>query len=164
MFLAYLDESGDSGIDGSPTRFFVLSCVLVHESAWLDSLDSLIALRRALRETYDIPTRPEIKARHFHNGRGPLRHLRWSQADRMELFRRVLCQVGDSLNFRVFGIAIDKVPARKRGWEARMAAWTFSSNSPIGQRMPPIAPPTSPLPPGSRKTSGGSSARPSCFR
>jgi hypothetical protein len=126
MFLAYLDESGDSGIDGSPTRFFVLSCVLVHESAWLDSLDSLIALRRALRETYDIPTRPEIKARHFHNGRGPLRHLRWSQADRMELFRRVLCQVGDSLNFRVFGIAIDKVPARKRGWEARMAAWTFA--------------------------------------
>jgi hypothetical protein len=44
----------------------------------------------------------------------------------MELFRRVLCQVGDSLNFRVFGIAIDKVPARKRGWEARMAAWTFA--------------------------------------
>jgi hypothetical protein len=35
MYLAYFDESGDSGLVGSPTKFFVLSCVLVHQDDWL---------------------------------------------------------------------------------------------------------------------------------
>jgi len=39
MYLAYLDESGDTGLVNSPTAYFVLSCVLVHESNWLESLN-----------------------------------------------------------------------------------------------------------------------------
>lgn len=126
MYLAYLDESGDSGLANSPTRFFVLSCVLVHESTWLNTLDSLISIRREFRDQHGISTRPEIKSRHFQNGRGPLRHLRWSKADRMNLFRQVLRQIGVGLPVKIFSIAVDKGPAQNRGWEARMAAWTFA--------------------------------------
>jgi hypothetical protein len=126
MYLAYLDESGDSGLVDNPTRFFVLSCVLVHESTWLHSLDSLIGIRRGLQDDHGISTRPEIKSRHFHNGRGPLRHLRWSRANRMQLFRETLRQVGVDLPVKVFSIAIDKQSAQRRGWGARMAAWTFA--------------------------------------
>lgn len=34
MHLAYFDESGDSGVTDSPTRFFVLLCVFVHQDVW----------------------------------------------------------------------------------------------------------------------------------
>jgi len=126
MYLAYLDESGDSGLHESPTRFFVLSTLLVHESAWLGCLDALIALRRDLLASYEISTRPEIKSRHFHNGRGPLRHLRWSRDERMQLLRTILGTAGNRLPLKIFSVAIDKAPAHRKGWEARMAAWTFT--------------------------------------
>ena len=31
MFLMYVDESGDAGLVGSPTRYFVLTGLVVHE-------------------------------------------------------------------------------------------------------------------------------------
>jgi hypothetical protein len=126
MYLAYLDESGDSGVGKSPTQYFVLSCVLVHESKWLESLDLLIELRRELLRDHQIPTRPELKSRHFNNGQGPLKHLRWSRSDRMNLFRDILRRIGAEFPVKVFSVAIDKAPARNRGWGARMAAWTFT--------------------------------------
>src|SRR5690349_16107338 len=46
MYLAYFDESGDSGIVNSPTRFFVLSCVMLHHKEWKATLDGLITMRR----------------------------------------------------------------------------------------------------------------------
>ena len=82
MYLAYLDESGDTGLYNSPTTHFVLACVLVHESKWFDTLDLLVTLRRNLRSTYGIPTRPEIKASDFRRAGGPLRDLRWSRQRR----------------------------------------------------------------------------------
>ena len=44
--LAYFDESGDPGLAGSPTTFFVLACVLVPEGQWMANLDALVAMRR----------------------------------------------------------------------------------------------------------------------
>jgi len=77
MYAAYFDESGDSGIVGSPTTFFVLACVLVHETTWLDALDALIGLRRDLKGRHGIPMRPEIEGKHFKNGRGVFDSLGW---------------------------------------------------------------------------------------
>lgn len=31
MYLMYVDESGDSGLLGSPTRYFVVSGIVLHE-------------------------------------------------------------------------------------------------------------------------------------
>jgi hypothetical protein len=126
MYLAYFDESGDSGTVNSPTKFFVLSCVLVHESKWLDILDHLIRLRGILRRRFHIPTRPEIKAIHLRKGRGPLTHLRWSTEQRMELFRRVQKYQAEKLEVQTFAIAIDKVRAAERGKEPRETAWTYA--------------------------------------
>ncbi len=90
MYLFYFDESGDSGLVGSPTKFFVLSCVIVHQDQWLPTLDKLIEMRRLIRVRHGISTRPEIKASDIRRGRGPLASLRWSLERRMVFYRNLL--------------------------------------------------------------------------
>ena len=31
MYLMYIDESGDTGTNNSPTQYFVLSAIVIHE-------------------------------------------------------------------------------------------------------------------------------------
>jgi hypothetical protein len=73
MYLAYIDESGDNGTDYITTPFFVLSCVLIHESDWLHNLDAMISLRRHLKSRWGINTRAELKAQDFRWGHGALK-------------------------------------------------------------------------------------------
>ncbi len=128
MYLAYLDESGDSGLGNSPTHFFVLACVLVHESNWLGDLNLLVDLRRDLRATYGIPTRPEIKATDMVGNRGILRQLKnqLARPERIRMFDSLLGYQAGQLSLRTFAVAIEKGPAAAKGWDARYAAWTFA--------------------------------------
>lgn len=41
MYLMYVDESGDPGLTSSPTRYFVLSGIVIHELRWAICLDQL---------------------------------------------------------------------------------------------------------------------------
>lgn len=43
MYLLYVDESGDVGIKNSPTKYFVLSALIIHESKWRNTLDELVS-------------------------------------------------------------------------------------------------------------------------
>ena len=63
----YVDESGDTGLINSPTKFFVLSGIVVHESRWRDFINVLIAFRRTLKSVYGLPIRTEIHASHYIN-------------------------------------------------------------------------------------------------
>jgi hypothetical protein len=126
VYLAYLDESGDSGLTNTPTRYFVLSCILVNEASWLNTLDSLVGLRRNLRTSYNIPTRPELKSKHLKTGRGPLEQSQLSFAMRTGLYRELMQYQAQGLNVKAFSIAIEKQPAHNFGWEPRYAAWTFA--------------------------------------
>jgi hypothetical protein len=69
MYLMYVDESGDTGLVRSPTRYFSLSGIAVHESRWRDFINALIAFRRTLRSVYGLPVRAEIHASHLINHR-----------------------------------------------------------------------------------------------
>jgi len=127
MYLAYFDESGDAGINLSPTRFFVLSCVLVHETRWLETLDHLIRMRTQIRQQHSISTRPEIKSQDIRRGRGPLLALRWSVARRMVFFQNLMRYEANRLDgITTFAVAVDKAPAGQRGREPRETAWEFA--------------------------------------
>ncbi len=127
MYLAYFDESGDSGMPPkSPTKFFILACVLIPADQWASSLDSLVALRRRLRESYGIPVRPELKATDFVRGFGAFAGLHTSRRQRMDIYRECLQYVVKMPHVRIFGVAINKTLAGRRGWEAREAAWRFA--------------------------------------
>lgn len=74
----YVDESGDTGLTHSPTDFFVLSGIVVHERRWRDFLNTLISFRKTLRNVHNLPIRTEIHASHYINRR-PIeleRHVR----------------------------------------------------------------------------------------
>jgi len=58
----YVDESGDSGLVGSPTTHFALSGLVVHESQWRNLADTLGAFRKTIRSAYGMPLREEIHA------------------------------------------------------------------------------------------------------
>lgn len=141
MYLAYFDESGDPGVVNSPTRFFVLSCVLVHETRWMATLDSLVDLRSRLRKSYKIGTRAEMKSADIRRGRGPLLGLNWSPEQRMRLFRGLMIYQNRNLSdITVFAVAINKAPAMANGWEPRTTAWDFALQrvdrfcKPLGER------------------------------
>jgi len=51
MYLMYVDESGDSGIINSPTKYFILTGMVFHELRWRLLLDELKTFRRHLRAT-----------------------------------------------------------------------------------------------------------------
>ena len=60
MYLLYVDESGDVGIKNSPTKYFVLSALIIHESKWRNTLDELVKFRNKLRDTKGLKLREEI--------------------------------------------------------------------------------------------------------
>lgn len=64
MYLMYVDESGDCGLsaDGSATRFFCLSGVIIHELYWRDAMDELIAFRRKIKRDFRVYLEAELHA------------------------------------------------------------------------------------------------------
>ena len=62
MYLMYVDESGDIGLSGSPTRYFVLTGLVLHELRWRQTLDELIGFRRELKADFGLKLREEIHA------------------------------------------------------------------------------------------------------
>jgi len=50
MYLMYVDESGDVGLSSSPTQYFILSAIVIHELRWKPALQSLVDFRRYLRD------------------------------------------------------------------------------------------------------------------
>ena len=125
MYLTYFDESGDTGVVNSPTAWFVLNAVLVHETAWLETLDALRAFRRGLRTKYGIPVQNEIKALDFRYGRGPFTGLHVSRKQRFDIYRQFM-EFEATLKVRTFSVAIGKAGASARGWEPRTVAWQLA--------------------------------------
>lgn len=123
--LAYFDESGDTGLMNSPTRFFVLACVLVPEMQWLASLDELVKMRRWLKKAFGIATRPEIKSTDIRKARGPFDGLGMSPQHRMRIFSGLMrFQAARLQSLNVFAIAIDK--AKYPGDDVRATAWQYA--------------------------------------
>jgi hypothetical protein len=61
----YVDESGDTGLVRSPSTYFALSSLVIHESRWRELIEQLIAFRKTLRAVYGLPLRMEIHAAEF---------------------------------------------------------------------------------------------------
>lgn len=112
MYFLYVDESGDVGTGGSPTRYFCLSGLVVHETAWADALDDTITLRRALRAKYGLKLREEIHAAHFIHK--PQALARIPKSMRLRLLRDVLDFEATQSVFSVLNIVVDKWSNRGR--------------------------------------------------
>src|SRR4051812_48558937 len=123
MYLAYFDESGDSGHPGlvnSPTNFFVVSAIVIRHDKWLTVLNKLIELRRDLRTRLGIPTRPEIKSQHIRSGGGVFLRLAMTHEQRIELYRELMRFQETSLpEATCFCVAINKRKILKQRMDIR---------------------------------------------
>lgn len=120
MFLMYVDESGDSGTVNSPTRYFVLSGLVIHELRWMTYLDQLIDFRRDLRLTYGLKLRDEIHASAFINN--PKSLARIKRNDRLTILRLFADKLASMTEFNVINIVVDK-HAKPASYDPFDAAW-----------------------------------------
>jgi hypothetical protein len=108
MHLMYVDESGDSGLlqNGSPTRHYALSGLVLHELRWRLCLDELIAFRRRLRESPGLRLREEFHASAFINEPGELVRIR--RHERLNMIRQFALQLAAMQDLNVINVLVDK--------------------------------------------------------
>lgn len=122
MYLMYVDESGDIGLNNSPTDIFVLSGVVMHELRWRDYLDQLIDFRKRMLKKYNLHMRDEIHASYFINRPGTL--VRINRHDRLSILRLFAEELANMIDLNVINIVVNKknkpidYDVFERGWQA----------------------------------------------
>lgn len=106
MYLLYADESGDIGLNNSPTQFFCLSGLVVHELCWSQTLEAIIKFRRQVREAYGLKLREEIHAAAFIQKPGGIRRIPKSM--RLRLLRDTLEFQAHLNNINIINVVVDK--------------------------------------------------------
>ena len=130
MLIAYIDESGDTGISSlRSSATFTLGCVLIDAEDWNDEFDDLIEMRRRLRDRFKIPVRAEIKANYLVRSSGALNSVQLSPGERSLIYRAHLKQLAASGKMQAFGIVVHK-SMENSGEIVLAAAW-----KPLLQRL-----------------------------
>jgi len=105
MYIMYVDESGDSGLNGSPTQYFSLTGITVHESRWRDLHQQLVAFRKTMKTVHGLPTRLEIHASEYIRSPpiyGMAKHVRLS------ILRQYLDELAKMNFISITGVVVDK--------------------------------------------------------
>jgi len=122
MYFMYVDESGDSGLKNSPTRFFTLSGVVMHELRWNEYLDRLIEFRKRMRNSFGLLMREEIHSAHLINKPGDLKRIK--RNDRLTIIRAFINELAAMQDISIINIVVDKqgkpddYPVMQKAWEA----------------------------------------------
>ena len=104
MYMMYVDESGDTGLTGSPTDYFALSGIVVHELQWRSFMTSLVNFKKTMRAVYGLPVRAEIHASEFIKSKvyGMNRHTR------LAILRNTLDELAKLSSISVTSVIVDK--------------------------------------------------------
>lgn len=108
MYLMYVDESGDSGLQNSPTRYFVLTGLVVHELRWQPCLEQLINFRRRMQRTFGLRLREEIHSARLINKPGEL--VRIKRNDRLTIIRAFTEELARLPDVSLINVVVDKTP------------------------------------------------------
>jgi uncharacterized protein DUF3800 len=127
VYLAYIDDSGNSGPPPGGTLSYALGCVLLEAKSWPAMFDDLIGFRRFLQKTFGVPVRTEIKANYLLGNRGPhfSKHP-LSEAARFRIYRGLM-HLPQKLGANVFGVVVKKDVLQQRGvaTDPREIAWDW---------------------------------------
>lgn len=122
MKIAYVDESGNSGWNGSP--YYSLGCVMFDAVSWPETFDQVLAYRRWLRDSFGVLLRDEVKANYLTKNKGAFKRLGLGEPVRRRIYRshlRLMSKVG----MHAFAVVIHKHSIRKRSRDPRELAWQF---------------------------------------
>jgi hypothetical protein len=120
MYLMYVDESGDAGLVGSPTRYFVLTGLIVHELRWHEALNQLIEFRLRMREAFGLLLKDEIHAGSMLTRPGVLARIK--RNDRLAIIRHLLDQLAKMTFLNFINVRVDK-QGKPIGYDPFERAW-----------------------------------------
>lgn len=120
MYLMYVDESGDVGLVGSPTRYFVLVGLLVHELHWREALTKLVEFRQVLKARWAIRLRDEIHASPLLTRPGELARI--PKHERLEIVRRYADWLSAMPYLNIISVVVDK-QGKASGTDVFESAW-----------------------------------------
>lgn len=120
MYLMYVDESGDCGVNNSPTRYFVLSGLVIHELRWQTYLNQLIAFRQRMRQQFGLRLREEIHAAAMINSPGPL--VRIKRNDRLAIIRAFADELAIMTDANLINVVVDK-QGKRPDYDVFGVAW-----------------------------------------
>ncbi|MBK6727325.1 MAG: DUF3800 domain-containing protein [Xanthomonadales bacterium] len=120
MYLMYVDESGDPGMSGSPTDYFALSGLVIHELSWRPVLERLVGFRRRMRDKFGLKMREEIHAAHFINNPGALKRI--PRNDRLTILRHFAEEIASAHELSIINIILSK-QEKHASFDVLEAAW-----------------------------------------
>jgi hypothetical protein len=120
MYLMYIDESGDCGLLNSPTNHFVLSGLVLHESAWQLCLDRLIAFRHRMKAEHGLKLREEIHAADFMNRPGELQRI--PKHTRLLILKNFVRELAAMPELRVINVVVRKA-GKAEDYDVFEASW-----------------------------------------
>lgn len=121
MFIMYVDESGDVGLTNSPSRYFVLTGLVVHELRWKQYLDQMIEFRRRMKHTYGLSMRDEIHSSEMIRGPGRLAYIK--RHDRLAIIRAFAKELSLMSDINIINIVVDK-DQKSADYPVFTKAWT----------------------------------------
>lgn len=107
MFLMYVDESGDVGMSAqSPTRYFVLTGLILHELRWKDSIEQILEFRRRMKATFGLRINEEIHAAQMLTKPGEM--VRIPRNERLTILRYFANEIASIPDLSIINIVVDK--------------------------------------------------------
>ena len=122
MYFLYVDESGDSGMLNTPSPYFVLTGIVVHELRWNEYLDRLVDFRKRMRNMFGLLLREEIHCARMINKPGEL--VRIQRNDRLTILRNFTAELAAMPDLSVINIVVEK-RLKASNYDVTEAAWTM---------------------------------------
>jgi hypothetical protein len=120
MYLMYVDGSGDSGLQNSPTRYYILTGLVIHELRWQQYLDQIVDFRRRMRSHFGLRLAEEIHAAAMVSRPGPL--IRIARNDRLTILRAFADELAALPDINIINIVVDK-QGKAPPYDAFEMAW-----------------------------------------
>lgn len=120
MYFMYVDESGDPGLNGSPSPIFVLTGVVVNEQHWNDARSAMLSFRQRMRSSFGLKLREEIHSAKFITNPGSL--VRIKRNDRLTILRHFANELGALPYLSIINVVVRK-QGKPDGYDVYGKAW-----------------------------------------
>lgn len=123
MYLMYADESGDRGMQNSPTPYFSLSGIILEDTHWLRILNEMRDFRRSLKRDFGLPIKVELHASKLLRHQGKARNFLKTHRECIAVYQRCF----DFLNsLKIYGLSVLVVIVFKNsGYDVFETTWKF---------------------------------------